>query len=49
MVEIILSTIIIAGKVEVAPNTFEYDLITYDNTHHKLLTNETEKIIEFIQ
>ena len=46
MIEIILSTMFIAGKVEVAPNTFEYDIITCDNTYHKLIANETEKIIE---
>ncbi len=49
MVELILSTMIVAGKVEVAPNIFEYDLISCNNTYHRLIANETEKIIEFIQ
>lgn len=49
MVELIVSTMIIAGKVEIAPNTFEYDLISCGKTHHKFVENETEKIIEFVQ
>ena len=49
MVETILSTIIIAGKVEISPNIFQYELIGKDNTYTVLIANETEKIIEFIQ
>lgn len=46
MLEFILSTAIVAGKVQVGPNLYQYDLITSDNKLVRVIDDLEHHIIE---